>query len=188
MGGRHAIAWALGGLLAIGLSVGEAYCQDAAVLTVSGAIDHTNRPAFDPFRDAFFGYHGIAFDNAYQFSAADLAALPQQRLEVTYPVWIEPTVTVEGPRLLDVLDTVGATGDTVTLTALDGFAVTLDRAHLTGAFVLAVGADCTPDGCTPLGLGGRGPVWLVFPPGAYPDYPGEDDDGLAWAVFHIQVD
>lgn len=184
----RAIAWVLCVFLCIGTGVTGAHAQGEPILTVTGAIEKTNRPAFDPGRDLFFGYHGIAFDNAYQFSRSDLLALPVQRLQVTYDVWIEPTVTFEGPRLLDVLDTVGATGDIITVTSLDGYAVHFDRSLLTDDFILAVGDDCTDSGCTPLGIGGRGPVWLVFPPGAYPDYTGETDDGLAWAVFHISVE
>ena len=91
-------------------------------------------------------------------------------------------------HLTDVLDTAGATGDTVSLMSLDGYTVTLDRAALTDQFVLALASECAEDGCAPLGIGGRGPVWLVFPPGAYPDFSGEDDSGLAWGLFHIGVE
>jgi len=154
---------------------------DAAVVTVTGAIAKTNRPAFDPFVDALFNALDVKFDRAFAFSRADLLKLPQRSLEAKYPNW-PAAVRVSGPNLKDVLAAAGARGDTVIVRAVDGYAPELTMTEVqAGTFVLALAADGKP-----LSLGGRGPLWLVFPPQASGDRP-DDDSGLAWAVFHIEV-
>ena len=81
------------------------------------------------------------------------------------------------------LDLVGATGSQVLVQAVDGYAPAfkIDEVRA-GTFVLA-----TAQGGEPLALGGRGPVWLVFPAGSYAGQTAEDDSGLAWAVFHLKI-
>lgn len=153
------------------------------VLTVTGAIKSTNRPPFDPFRDTLFNALDTSFEKAYTLNRKDLVAMPQVRIEVRYPGWPHP-VRVRGPLLKDVLALVGVTGTTVTVHGLDGFAWEFAIADIqTGTFVLALEADGEP-----LALGGRGPIWLVFPPGSYAEQSTDDDSGLVWAVFHMRVD
>lgn len=166
-------------LASYGLS-GQARAE-GAVVTVTGNVVETNRSAFDPFADALFNALQIKFDKAHAFSREDLRKLPQQSLRAKYPNW-PAEVEVKGPSLKDVLAAAGADGDRVIVRAVDGYAPEFKMADVrAGAFVLALEA-----GGMPLSIGGRGPLWLVFPPKSYLDQP-DDDGGLAWAVFHIEV-
>ena len=84
----------------------------------------------------------------------------------------------------DILAHVGATGTKISVQALDGYAVEFDRAELDGApAILAIEADGEK-----LGIGGRGPAWLVFAPGAIADQVQKDYRALVWAVFHVKVE
>lgn len=153
------------------------------ILTVTGSVEHSNRGPSDGFSDAFFAFHDIEFDRAFAFDRAQLGALGIQSLHVSYPGWPEDGVVVAGPRLAAVLDHVGATGETVTVRALDGYAVTFDRETIADTpAILAIDANGDP-----LGIGGRGPVWLVLPSSSYAGQP-KDDAPLVWSAFHIAIE
>ncbi|NQW10722.1 MAG: hypothetical protein HQ481_12680 [Alphaproteobacteria bacterium] len=156
---------------------------EPVLLTVTGAIKTTNRGPFDPFRDSLFETLKETFKAAFAFDRAALLALPQATITTKYPNW--PTkVTARGPLLKDVLAAVGADGNRVRVQALDGYAPEFTMADITaGTVVLALEADGQP-----LSIGGRGPLWLVFPPNSIAGQSTEDDSGLAWAVFHLAVD
>ena len=159
-----------------------ALAAEGAVITVTGAIDNPNRGAFDEKADGFFAYHNVTFEKARTFTFAELEALGLQDFSVQYPNW-PAAIAFRGPRLLDVLAAAGWSGDKVLVQALDGYAFELDRASIeAGTFILALEADGQP-----LAIGGKGPAWLVFPLGSYPDQPADSDAGLVWAVFHIAV-
>jgi hypothetical protein len=158
--------------------------KEPVLLTVTGAIAKGNRPAFSAFDDAFLGFHEADFEHARGFTLPALRALGMQELSTGYPGWPRPVIQFRGPTMAALLDAVGATGKTVSVQALDGYAVSFDVDTLrSGKFILALEADGEP-----LALGGRGPAWLVFPPGADPELPGDTDEGLVWAVFHIKVE
>ncbi len=165
-----------------GMGAAETVQRGPALLTVAGAITNSNRPAFDPHVDAFFGAHEQAFDKAFAFDRAALEALPQVALRATAEMW-PATVAAKGPRLRDVLAAAGAAPDaTVTLVALDGYAVVLDaNARASATWVLAIDANGAP-----LGIGGRGPTWLLFDTGDA--VAGENIEARwAWSVFLIEV-
>ena len=169
------------GLLTVG--AGRVAWAEMVLVTVTGAVENSNRGARDDFHDALFTAHEIPFDKARTFTRLDLAALGQSDVTVTYDVWPRPAV-VRGPRLSAILKAVGAPrAGTVTVQALDGYSFTLpiDLVNSSPDMILAVEADGQP-----LSIGGRGPAWLVFPPGLLPDQI--DDSGLVWAVFHLRVD
>ena len=110
------------GLLALFVALtSSAALADGAVLTVSGQIEKTNRGPSDSFSDALFKALDVQFAKAYEFSLADLVALPQKTLKTAYPNWPGEAVVV-GPTLSDVLSHVGATGKTVGVRAVDGYA------------------------------------------------------------------
>ena len=154
---------------------------EPVIVTVTGEVGKTNRGAFEPFGDALFDANGLEFERAYGFTRSELKALPQSRLTVRYDNWPRE-VTLSGPLLKDVLAAVEAGGDTVLVRAVDGYAPEFSRADIeAGQFVLALEADGTA-----LATGGRGPAWLVFPPSAG-EGEAASDDGLTWAVFHIEV-
>src|SRR5690606_4368776 len=91
------------------------------VVTIVGEIADTNRGPFDEAEDKFFAYHEYRFDRAAAFDLAMLEALGLHEVTIDYDGWPGP-IEFAGPRLHDVLDAVGATGTTVTLVALDGYA------------------------------------------------------------------
>ena len=153
------------------------------VLTVAGAIEKTNRPAFDAFEDGFLNYHEKQFERAVAFDRAMLEALGLQSVTLHAPDWPGP-FRFEGPWLVDLLEAVGAKGETITLVALDGFAVEISRDELADAdWLLAVKRDGAY-----LGLGQRGPTWLVYrrKDGKAPSH--DDEARWPWSVFYIEVE
>ncbi|MBP7003330.1 molybdopterin-dependent oxidoreductase [Amaricoccus sp.] len=189
-GARRAAALALALLAALAIAVGLAPASpppDAApgpaLLTVSGAVASPNRGPLDPASDRLFVLNEIAFDRARAFDAAALAALPQVAIRADFPRG-GPVATFTGPKLADVLAAAGAEGATVTLHAIDGFALTLPVAELVDrAAVLATARDGAP-----LGIGGLGPAQLVFPRAERSDLAGMNDDWWIGEVFHIAVE
>ena len=154
-----------------------------AIVTVTGAVSQPNRPPFDAFRDGFFAFHNVTFAKAHAFTRPELKALGMHEVTLHYPNW-PAAITFRGPRLRDVLAAAGASGTTITTQALDGYAAAQPFAALQGDDVLlAIEADGQP-----LAIGGRGPTWLVFPPGTIPGQSAATDAGLAWAVFHIKIE
>ena len=167
------------------LSLGPAKADDPApvMLTVIGAVQNTNRPAFDAFRDSFFKFHDKDFKKAFEFTRADLKALPQVTIQAKAANWPN-AVTATGPRLTDVLSQVGISEKSeVTLFALDGYGVEMDAGDRAAQdWVLAIDADGKP-----LPLGGRGPTWLLYDTGGEP--ASEDAEAKwVWSVFLIAVE
>jgi hypothetical protein len=155
-----------------------------AILTVAGAVDRPNRGPVDPFADAFFAFHEIAFDRAAEFDLAMLESLGMHEIRAHYPNWPGPS-TFEGPLLADVLAAAGAGGQTLRAVALDGYASEIPLADLAKyQVVLALKRDGRY-----LGIGGRGPAWIVYPREDHPELQAATDDaGLAWAAFVLMVE
>ncbi len=169
---------------AMGAASLRAQAADGPVmLTVAGAIAHANRGPVDSFDDGFFNSGQIAFDKAAAFDIADLQALGLKRLEVRYPDWPKGFV-FEGPLLGDVLAKAGATGKVVRVQALDGYAVEIPMDDVRKyPIVLAIKRDGRF-----LGIGDRGPAWVVFPRDDYPELKTQDDSKWVWAVYYIHVE
>lgn len=157
--------------------------EGAVVLTVAGNISAANRPGFDPRRDSFLKYHERKFDRAAQFDRAMLDELGSRKIRIEYAEWAEP-VTFTGPRLVDVLRAAGWRGGSITTLALDGFGTKISRADIDAHdWVLATRANGRP-----MGIGQRGPLWLVFdPPGNRPATQ-EEEGQWPWAIFFIQAE
>ena len=154
-----------------------------ALVTVTGAPVTSNRPGFDPFADAFLAFSDKSFEHAHAFDFEALSALPQIDMTAAAQGWPR-TVAARGPLLADVLARAGVGEDrSVTLVALDGYAVTLDaterRQH---DWVLAIKAEGLP-----LGLGGRGPAWLLRETGQAP-VEAEAEAQWVWSVYLITVE
>ncbi len=150
------------------------------VLTVAGNIATANRPAYDEERDMFLKYHKRPFDKAFVFDRAMLESLGVRTVRAGGG-WAGPK-TATGPRLADVLDAAGCRGRALEFLALDGFRFRLSREDVEAReWVVATRADGRP-----LGLGDRGPLWLVFdPPGDRPATAKEIGLG-PWALFFIE--
>jgi hypothetical protein len=155
----------------------------AVVLTVAGSIQNTNRGPFDPESDLFLKYHERTFTKAAAFDRAMLEALGLHEIEVSIPGWPAP-LRLEGPRLRDLVAAVGGAGKTITLVALDGYGSEVSWDDLQ-ALDWIVGLR--QDGVD-LGLGQRGPLWVVY---TYPDgrqLTAEDELRWPWATFYIEID
>ncbi|MEX0807181.1 MAG: hypothetical protein WD044_00495 [Dongiaceae bacterium] len=153
------------------------------IVSVIGEIETTNRPPFDEFEDAFFGYHEYRFDKALAFDLAMLEALGMHEATIDYDGWPHP-IRFEGPLLRDVLDAAGATGDTITLVALDGYAERVERRELDDQdWILAIRGDGQD-----LGIGQHGPSWLVYQRRDGATVTTEDEARWPWAVFLIAIE
>lgn len=153
------------------------------ILTVSGKILHANRGALDPFDDAFFKSTGAEFDKAAAFDRAMLQKLGMHSVTVQYSNWPKPH-RIEGPLLADVLKAAGATGKLVTVYALDGYGAKIPMSDL-AAWPVVLGLKA--DGRW-LGLGGRGPAWVVYPRDQYPALKDQDDSKWVWSAVRIKVE
>ena len=152
------------------------------VLTVAGAIANTNRAGFDEFEDGFLNYHEKHFERAAAFDLAMLEALGTWEVTLDVEGWPGP-LTFEGPWLDDVLEAVDASGGTITLMALDGYAVVLDRSELSEAdWLVALKRDGEY-----LGIGQRGPLWVVYRPLNDRAPTSDDEARWPWSVFYIEV-
>jgi hypothetical protein len=182
---------ALIGLVLAGLLVGPdplraeepARPAGAVVLTVIGEIAATNRPPYAESEDVFIGYHEYRFEAAFEFDRAMLEALGMHEATIAYDGWPAP-IRFEGPLLRDILDAVGAEGDTVTLVALDGYAERIEPGELDGQdWILALRGNGRE-----LGIGQHGPSWLVYQPRDGRPATAEDEARWPWAVFLIAVE
>lgn len=153
------------------------------VLTVTGKIGKGNRAKLNKFDDAFLNHHKASFKKAFAFTRQGLAALGMHKLTTRYP-GKDLRISVEGPLLRDVLKAAGAHGRKLFVLALDGYAAEIPIDELkTYPVVLAVKRDGRW-----LGIGGRGPAWVVYPLDDYPALAKRDDAKWVWAAFHIKVE
>ncbi len=152
------------------------------IVTVSGEVSATNREAWDEFADAFFNTHDVEFEKARAFDLSMLEALGMKKLTVSYPEW-PGKITFEGPLLSDILNEAGATGSNMVVRALDGYAPEIPMSDIEKyPVILALKANGEY-----LGLGDRGPAWLVYPRNDYPELAEEDDSKFVWSVYSIEV-
>ncbi len=110
------------------------------ILTVSGNIAVTN-----------------AGDVA-EFDRAMLEALPQVTLTTT-TAWTEGQTTFQGPLVRDVLQLVEASGELVTATALNDYAVEIPSVDFEEYDVLLA---LLMDG-ERMSVRDKGPIWIVYP-------------------------
>src|SRR5262249_42438221 len=154
----------------------------APILTVVGKISQINRPPFDKLEDLFFAYHERSFAKAYAFDLAMLEALGMKRVTIAYEGWPEP-LEVEGPFLRDVLAAAGASEGTVATLALDGFATELSASDLAAEdWIVAI-----KENGRYLGIGQRGPTWVLYARRDGKMATAEDEQRWPWAVFLIEV-
>jgi len=169
---------------AIALAAALPAVADGPVLvTVTGALANTNRGPFDADYDKLFGFNEVSFDKAMEFDVDALEALPQTTVTTDFPKG-GPEVTFTGPALAEVLAAAGAQGDTVTIRAMDGYAVEAPMAEMVGkGAVVAIERDGKP-----LGIGSFGPTQIVFPRAERADLADMTDDWWVWQIYHINVE
>jgi len=137
---------------------------------------------FDKNQDVFFGYHERSFSKAYAFDLAMLESLGMRRATIAYEGWPAP-LEVEGPLLREVLAAAGAAGGTVAMLALDGFAAELSPGELAAEDWMVV----IKENGQYLGIGGRGPAWVLYPRRDGKMATAADEQRWPWAVFLIEV-
>lgn len=154
------------------------------LLTVSGAVGKTNRGPLDEFRDGLLNSHGIGFDKAAAFDLAMLEKLGMKSYSLQYPGWPK-RYSFEGPLLRDVLAAVGAEkANVIRFLGLDGYEPEIPvKDAMDYDVMLAIKADGNY-----LGIGDRGPIWLVYPRETTPALKDSDDSKWVWAGFHIAVE
>lgn len=159
------------------------FAEGPVLLTVTGAVENTNRGGLDPDQDKLFIFNDVAFENAMEFSVTSLAGLPQATIRTDFPKG-EAVVEFTGPLLADVLTAAGARGNTVTVQAMDGYAIEVPTQELIdkGA-MLALSRDGKP-----FGIGGFGPTQIVFPRSDRPELAEMPDDWWIWQIYHIKVE
>jgi len=185
-----AFGFALGTLLAVATLFLPAGAQakelatptGPAVLTVIGAIEHTNRGPFDPFEDGFFKHHERQFEKAAAFDIPMLESLGLHEVTVSYSGW-PATFRFEGPWLKDVLAAVGAAGKDIAAVALDGFSSEISAPDLAAYdWIVAVKRDGRY-----LDIGRRGPLWIVYARRDGKALTEDDENRWPWATFLIEV-
>jgi len=120
--------------------------EGPAILTVTGSIGTTNS------------------DAAAVFDRRMLKALGVTTLETT-TAWDEGTVRFEGVPLRELLDAVGAMGETIHALALNGYYVDIP---LDDAIIYDVLLAMKMNG-SELSLRDKGPIWIVYPVSDHPE-------------------
>lgn len=153
------------------------------ILTVTGKIAQTNRGPFDEKTDALFKNQQVTFGRAAAFDLAMLEALGKRTVRADYPQG-GPLHSFEGPLLRDVLKAAGADGDTIKVSALDGYTQEIPMRELEQwPVILALKQDGAH-----LALGGFGPSRIVFPRHEIPALADRNDDLWVYAIVHIAVE
>ena len=121
------------------------------LLTVRGSIEASN------------------VDGSLQLDQALLESLPLTEISTT-TTWTSGTTTFKGVLMKDLIAAIGATGETMTLRAVNDYAITMPLADVAEdapllAFLL--------DGQT-MSLRDKGPVWMVYPYDANEEYRTEE--------------
>lgn len=160
------------------LSVGSV-CA-ALLLTASSAFgDDFAAPKGDVLLTASGMITATNVDGSLALDQAQLAALPQHSF-TTSTTWTEGTPTFQGVLLKDYIAAVGATGNTITLTALNDYRITMPMADVKDDGPLLA---YLMDGKI-MSLRDKGPIWLVYPYDANADYRTE----VAYARSIWQLD
>ena len=176
----HRILLVVAATAALGL---PARADGPVLVTVTGEVGNPNRGAVDPKIDKLFALNDVEFERAMEFDLEALQKLPQATVTADFPKG-EALVEFSGPLLEDVLAAAGATGDTVMVQAMDGYAVEAPVAELVdkGA-VVALARDGRP-----MGIGAFGPAQIVFPRAERPELADMPDDLWIWQIYHIKVE
>ena len=172
--------------LAQGLSLGRG--RTPALLTLTGAIDKTNRGPFDPVLDQMLAKQKITFDKACAFDFPALAAMPSVTISPTLEYDNKPH-TLRGPLLATVLKAarVAPNASKLAMRAVDGYSPTISIADVQKyRFIVATFLDGKP-----MALGGLGPLWAVYDADRFPDMATKPVDQrfalCPWALYHIDV-
>lgn len=154
----------------------------ADFLVIHGETGTVNRGPIDPVYEPLLDRLGIEFEVGFQLNTPVLEALPQYEIRTDFPEGGD-FHTFSGPRLSDVLALADIRGDTLRITAIDGYQrdVDLERIRQFNV-VLAVEMDGRA-----LPLGGFGPAMLVWPRQTDEALFGMPDDDWVWGVLAMEA-
>lgn len=158
-----AVAVALGATPAV--AEGFAAPSGPVILTLGGSIGQSNADG------------RLALDQTL------LEALPQHEF-ATSTIWTEGVVTFRGVLLRDLLTAAGASGEIVTLTALNDYSIGMPAAEATeSAPLLAYLMNGQP-----MSVRDKGPIWLVYPYDADAEFRTEQTYARSiWQLDRIEV-
>ncbi|GGH06671.1 hypothetical protein GCM10007420_24090 [Glycocaulis albus] len=158
----------------------DAIARTGPVVLVITGVDEANRGSRAVPYDGLYAIYGIEVQTARGFTRPELMAMSWRQIRADFPAGSAPRV-FDGPRLSDVLRSAGLEGASVRLTAFDGYEAEVP-AELIARHepILALRADGDP-----LGIGGLGPVMLVWPRLTQSDLADMNDDLWPWGVFAI---
>jgi hypothetical protein len=160
-----------------------------ALLTITGAVGKTNRGKLDPVKDQMMHKQKVAFERAYAFDFAAIAALPAVTIKPTLEYDGKPHA-LSGPLLLDVVKAAGARlndDSKLLLRAVDGYVagVTVAQARAQ-RYIVATHLDGAP-----MPLGGLGPLWAIYDADKVPEMAAkplpERFGACPWALYHIEI-
>lgn len=161
---------------------GEVPDEGGDLLTIYGAIGTIDRGPVQPETEPLFGRYGVEFDGAFVLNYGALAAFDQRTLRVDFPMGGAPH-SFSGPLIRDVLAAADVRGQTIIVTAIDGYSreIAIERLETYDA-IFAIEMDGRP-----LPLGGLGPVMLVWPRTTDDALADMNDDDWVWAAFLVEV-
>jgi hypothetical protein len=139
--------------------------EGVVVLTITGQIENLNA------------------DGAANFDLAMLSAV-EQRDTVTQTPWHEGTPTFSGPLGTALLEAVGASGETLRITALNDYVVELPIEDLLEyPVIFATHLDGEP-----MSVRDKGPLFLIYPFAEYPELFNEVQFSHSiWQIRLIEV-
>lgn len=170
------------GVVLLLVAAPPALADGPVLLTLTGDVAEPNRGPVDPEYDKLFVFNDVSFEEAHEFDLTALEGLPQTTVKADFPKG-GPETEFSGPLLSEVLGAAGADGETVTVQAMDGYAVEVPLADMVGkGAVVALARDGKP-----LGIGNFGPTQIVFPRAERDDLKDMPDDWWIWQIYHINV-
>jgi len=118
------------------------------------------------------------------FTQQQLMQLPQHEVTTNLP-WTEESHRYSGPRLEDVLSSLDAKGQWLTLRALDYYSVSLNLNRIKKFNpILALKIDGKL-----LTVRSKGPIWLILPVDSYPELNAAlYNDYMVWHLVKIDVE
>lgn len=162
------LALFLSAMLAIALPASASELERPSgdiILTVTGNIARTNAP------------------DAAEFDLAMLEALAGDRITTETP-WFEGTQTFEGPLLSDLLDTLGAEGETLRVTAINDYAAEIPISEIRDYPVILA---TRLNGRT-MSIRDKGPSFVIYPFDRAPELYDEVHFGRSvWQVTSIEI-
>jgi len=118
-----------------------------------------------------------------QLDLAMLQALPQHDIITSNP-WVDKPHIYRGPRVSDIFAAVGAQGNTVTLTALNGYQINIDWQKVEKYNPILAWQD---NGVT-MRVRDKGPLWFMLPLDKHPELKrAEFTDMMIWQLSSIDI-